>query len=170
MQHAQAPSSFKDLLRPEYRYSLITALLLLGGAYIAEHFANLYELEYSLRPTSVYVGDLLLDNLPVIDLNFIIIEGAFLSIVLGTLFVFSKPRHILFSLKAVALFIAIRALFVSLTHVGIYPGNLDPGDGFFNGIYAYLNLQKGFFSPGTRVCRSSWRLFFGITFVRVLSS
>ena len=93
---------FKDLFGPEHRYSLITAFLLLGGAYVAEHFANLYELEYSLRPTSTYVGDLLLDNLPVVNLNLIIIEGALFSIVVGVLFVLSKPRYILFSLKALA--------------------------------------------------------------------
>ena len=140
--------TYRDLFRGEHLVSLVIALVLLGGAYVAEHFANLYELEYSQRPTSVYVGDLLLDNLPVVDLNFIIIELAFLSIVFGTAFVFSRPRYILFSLKAVALFIVIRALFVSLTHVGIYPGSLDPGAGFLNGIYTYLNLQKGFFFSG----------------------
>ena len=140
--------SHRDLFRGEKLVSLITAFILLGGAYVAEHYANLYELEYSARPTSVYVGDILLDNLPIVDLNFIIIEVAFFSILLGAWYVLSKPRHVLFSLKAVALFIAIRALFVSLTHVGIYPGNLDPGLGFFNSIYEYLNLQKGFFFSG----------------------
>ena len=139
---------FKDLFGPEHRYSLITAFLLLGGAYVAEHFANLYELEYSLRPTSTYVGDLLLDNLPVVNLNLIIIEGALFSIVVGVLFVLSKPRYILFSLKALALLIVIRALFISLTHIGIYPGNIDPGLGFFSGIYTYLNFQTGFFFSG----------------------
>lgn len=137
-----------DLFGRERLFSLITALLLLAGAYVAEHFANLYELVYSLRPTSTYVGDLLLDNLPVVNLNLIIIEGALLSIVFGTLFVLSKPRHVLFTLKALALFIAIRALFVSLTHVGIYPGNIDPGLGFFDSIYSYLNFQTGFFFSG----------------------
>ena len=141
--------TLKDVFAPEHRYSLLGALVMLGGAYVAEHFANLYELVYSARPTSVYVGDLLLDNLPVVDLNFIIIEGALFSIIFGTLFVvFLRPRYILFSLKAVALAIAIRALFISLTHVGIYPGNLDPGIGFFNSIYVYLNLQTGFFFSG----------------------
>ena len=142
------PIALKDLFGPAHRYSLLGALLLLGGAYVVEHFANLYELEYSLRPTSVYVGDLLLDNLPVVDLNFIIIEGALLAIIGGALFVLSKPRYVLFTLKTVALFIIIRAIFVSLTHVGIYPGNLDPGVGIFDGIYLYLNFQTGFFFSG----------------------
>ncbi len=148
MDAPEAPSSIRDLFSPAWRFSLAGALILLAGAYVAEHFANLYELSYSARPTSTYVGDLLLDNLPVVNLNVIIIEGAFLAIVLGTLYVFLRPRYVLFTLKALALFVAIRALFVSLTHVGIYPGNIDPGLGLFDGIYTYLNFQTGFFFSG----------------------
>ncbi len=144
----QDPFTYKDIFRDGRLFSLLTALFLLAGAYVAEYFAGVYELAYSMRPTSTYVGDLLLDNLPVVDLNFIIIEGALFSIVLGTAFVFSKPRYVLFTLKALALFIATRALFVSLTHVGIYPGNIDPGVGIFDGIYTYLNFQSGFFFSG----------------------
>ena len=140
--------SLADILKSDKKSSFAVALFLLSISYILEHFANVYELAYSMRPTSTYVGDLFLDNLPVINLNTIIIEGALLSIVLGALFVFLNPRYILFSLKSLALLIAIRALFVSLTHVGIYPGNVDPGFGFFDGIYSYLNFQTGFFFSG----------------------
>jgi hypothetical protein len=144
----QGRFTYKDIFNDGRLNSLLTALFLLGFAYVFEHFANLYELAYSVRPTSTYVGDLVLDNLPVINLNLIIIEGALLSIVFGTLFVFSKPRYVLFTLKALALFIAIRALFISLTHMGIYPGNIDPGAGIFDGVYTYLNFQSGFFFSG----------------------
>ena len=144
----QGPLALKDLFFPPYLLSLLSALLLLGGAYIAEHFANEYELVYSARPTSIYVGDLLLDNLPNIDLNFIVINMALFSIVFGTLYVLSKPRYVIFTLKALALAIAIRALFVSLTHVGIHPDTIYPGDGIFDSIYVYLNFQTGFFFSG----------------------
>ncbi len=140
--------TYRDIFSDGKLYSPLSALFLLGLAYVLEHFANLYELAYSVRPTSNYVGDILLDNLPVINLNLIIVEGALLSIVLGMLYVLSKPRYVLFTLKALALFIAIRALFISLTHVGIYPGNIDPGAGIFDGIYTYLNFQSGFFFSG----------------------
>lgn len=139
---------YKDIFSNGELYSLLTALFLLGLAYVFEHFANLYELTYSVRPTSTYVGDLLLDNLPVVDLSLIIVEGALFAIVIGTWFVLSKPRYILFSLKALALFVAIRALFISLTHLGIYPGTIYPGNGIFDGIYTYLNFQSGFFFSG----------------------
>ena len=145
----QTSFAIRDLFSPKHRWSLLGALLMLAGAYVAEYFANLYELEYAGRPTTTYVGDLLLDNLPVIDLNLVIIEGALLGIVLTTLFVvFLRPRYLLFTLKALALCIAIRALFISLTHMGIYPGNIEPGAGIFDGIYSYLNFQSGFFFSG----------------------
>ena len=128
--------------------SIISALVLLASSYVAEHFANVYAFDYSSRPTSTHVGDLILDNIPVIDFNFIIIEFALISLVIGTLFVFYKPRYILFSLKALALFIIIRALFISLTHVGIHPENIAPGLGFFDAVYTYLNFQTGLFFSG----------------------
>ncbi|MCX6787092.1 MAG: phosphatase PAP2-related protein [Candidatus Kaiserbacteria bacterium] len=142
--------TFKDLFECENLYSLITAIVLLGFSFVFEHFANAYALIYLERPTSVYVGDLLLDNLPVVDLSFIIVEISLAAIVLGVLFfVFYRPRYLIFSLKALALFIAIRALFISLTHVGIYPGSINLlGDGFFDALYAYLNFQTGFFFSG----------------------
>lgn len=143
------PFSLKDVFRQEHLYSLLGGLAMLVLSYVLEHFANLYELEYSMRPTSTYVGDILLDNLPSVNLNMIIIEGALFSIVFGTLFVvFLRPQYILFTLKAIALCIAIRAFFISLTHMGIYPGTIVPGTGFFAGIYSYLNLQMGFFFSG----------------------
>ena len=141
--------TFKNLFDCDNLYSLITALVLLGFSFIFEHFASVYALAYSLRPTSTYVGDLLLDNLPVVDLNFIIVECALLAIVTGVLFVICfRPRYLIFTIKTIALFIMIRAFFISLTHMGIYPGHINPGVGLFDGIYVYLNFQTGFFFSG----------------------
>lgn len=141
--------SLRDVFRHERLPSLIGAFLLLGVSYVAEHFANVYAFDYSQRPTSNHVGDLILDNIPAIDLNFIIVEVALATIVLGTLFVvFAKPRRVLFSLKAIALFIIIRAFFISLTHVGIHPDTIAPGLGVFDSVYLYLNFQTGFFFSG----------------------
>jgi PAP2 superfamily C-terminal len=145
----QETFSLRDLFRRERLPSLLGAFALLGVAYIVEHFANVYAYDYSLRPTSNHVGDLILDNIPVVDLSFIIVEVALIAIVLGTLFVvFSKPRYVLFTLKAIALFIIIRAIFISLTHVGIHPDNILPGVGIFDSIYLYLNFQTGLFFSG----------------------
>ena len=144
----EGPSRFRDLFAPKYRKSLIWAIVLLIIAFIVEHFANAYSFAYSVRPTSAFVGDLLLDNLPLVNLNFIIIEGAIISIIASVIYVLFNPRYILFSLKTVALFIVVRAIFVSLTHVGIYPNHIDPGFGLFDQLYMYFNFQLGFFFSG----------------------
>ena len=140
--------TLKDLFRPPYVVSLLSASALLGGAYLAEHFANAYALLYLERSTSNYVGDIILDNIPALDWNFLIVEGSFIAIVWGLWYVLSKPRSVLFSLKAVALLIIIRAVFISLTHVGIHPEQISPGLGFFDSIYLYLNFQSGLFFSG----------------------
>lgn len=140
--------TYRSLFGGGHLSSLLSALVLLAVSYIVEHFANLYAFTYSIRPTSTFVGDLFLDNIPAVNLNFIIIEIALLSIVGGTIFVFLHPRRVVFSLKAVALFIIIRAVFTSLTHVGIYPDYIEPSLGFFGGVYTYLNFQTGFFFSG----------------------
>lgn len=140
--------TYKKLLTRKYLGSYLVSIGLLVLAFIAEHFATLYALIYIKRPTSIYVGDLLLDNLPIVNLNFIIIEGALWAIVLTAILVLYHPRKILFTLKTVALLIMIRAVFISLTHVGIYPGQITPGDGFHDAVYTYFNLQNGYFFSG----------------------
>jgi len=138
--------TLKDMFKDGVRNSLIISLILLGISFVAYHYAAVYAFVFLARPTTTNVGDLLLDNLPVVDLNFIIIEVALLAIVVGVLYVvFWRPRYILFSVKALAIFNTIRALFISLTHMGIYPGSIEPGAGIFDGIYTYFNFQTGFF-------------------------
>ncbi len=147
--HQEDTFKFMDLFEHGRLHSLVSALLMLCVSFIFDHFAIVYAFTFLTSPTTRHVGDLLLDNLPIIDLNFIIIEGALLSIVFGTIFVvFLKPRYLVFTLKALAIFITIRALSISLTHIGIYPGQIDPGAGFLDAIYLYYNFQTGFFFSG----------------------
>lgn len=129
----------KDRIR-----SLLVALILLGLAVIFQFFAS----AYSDRVPSNSVPDLLLNALPIVNLNSVIVEGA-LGVIAGTIILlFFKPRYIIFTLKAAAIFIATRAVFVSLTHLGIYPGQINPDNGFFDRIYTGLGLEAGFFFSG----------------------
>jgi len=144
--HKDDTFTLKDVFKDGERTSLIISLLLLGLSFIAYHYAAAYAFVYLTRPTTTNVGDLLLDNLPAVDLNFIIIEAALLFIVTGAIYVaFWRPRYVLFSVKALAVFNITRAFFISLTHMGLYPGHIDPGAGIFDGIYLYFNFQTGFF-------------------------
>jgi hypothetical protein len=95
------------------------------------------------------VQDIILDNIPIVNLNFIIVEGALAAIAGSIVLVACKPRYILFILKASAIFIATRAIFIAATHTGIYPGQINPDmTGFFDRLYTNLGLSGGFFFSG----------------------
>jgi hypothetical protein len=132
---------YKDFFTKERIRSLCVALLLLVLALTFQYYAS----AYSTRNASRFVGDIFLDNLPVVNMNDIIIDGALLAVLLSAILVLVEPKYLLFSLKAVALFIAIRSFFVAATHLGIYPDQIVPSNGFLDRIYVALNLQAGYF-------------------------
>jgi hypothetical protein len=142
------PLTYRELFTRTHARSLIDGLAMLLAALVADHFANAYALIYSERPTTTFVGDLLLDNLPVINLNLLIVEGALLAILISIILVLLKPQYLPFTLKALSLFIITRAFFMSLTHIGIYPGQINPGVGPLDALYSWLNFETGFFFSG----------------------
>ena len=132
---------YKDFFTKEKIRSLCVALLLIVLALIFQYYSSVYSTHNSSR----FVGDIFLDNLPVINMNAVIIEGALLVILISLVLLFSRPKYLLFTMKAVAIFIAVRAFFVAATHLGIYPDQIVPGDGFLDRIYVALDLQAGYF-------------------------
>lgn len=124
--------------------SLAVGLIILGLAIIFQFYAA----AYSNRVSSQFVPDLLLNALPIINLNAIVVEGALAAITGTIILLLLKPKYLIFALKASAIFIATRAVFVSLTHLGIYPGQVNPDRGFFDHIYTGLGLEGGFFFSG----------------------
>ena len=163
---------YKDFFTKEKIRSLCVAFILIALALTFQYYAS----AYSTRNSSRFVGDIFLDNLPVINMNAVIIEGALFTILGSVILLLSKPKYILFTLKAVAIFIAIRAFFVAATHLGIYPDQIVPGNGFMDRIYVALDLQAGyFFSAHTGLPflialifwdKRFWRyLFFTLSFI-----
>lgn len=135
---------YKELFTRKHIRSLLVSLVILGLAVVFQFYASIY----STRVSSNFVHDLFLDNLPVVNLNAIIVEGALAAIAGSIILLLLKPRYLVFTLKAVAIFIATRAVFVAVTHLGIYPGQVNPGTGFFDQIYVGLGLEAGFFFSG----------------------
>lgn len=138
----------KNLFREHRRFwsernkqSLYFGIFLLAISLIINFTAG----RYSAKSATNFVGDVFLDNLPTINFNYIIVEGAFLAIVVSIVLVILKPRYLLFSLKAVAIFNIVRSFFVSVTHIGIYPEQITLSNGLVDRLYAFLNLQDGFF-------------------------
>ncbi len=121
--------------------SLYGALFIFALSLIFQFYAGAYS---AYRGTQ-FVGDVLLDNIPAINLNPIVVEGALWAILGSVILILAKPRYIIFTLKAVALFLAMRAFFVAVTHLGIYPNQILPSASFFDQLYVSLGLETGYF-------------------------
>lgn len=104
------------------------ALLMLLASLVANYFANIYTTTHA----SNYVSDIILDNLPVVNLDFIFIQGALLAIAFVALLLLREPKKIPFAVKSIALFVLIRSAFIMLTHTALPPDHipLDPDSTF----------------------------------------
>jgi len=118
------------------KHSLYLGFLLLMLALVVQINAGQYSSRRALDANPV--GDLFLDNLPVLNLDYIIVQGALIMYIIGGYLFITRPRELLLGAKAFALFVIIRAFFMNLTYMGIYPRNLfdvsGPGAGFFSAI------------------------------------
>ncbi|MEI7425886.1 MAG: phosphatase PAP2-related protein [Candidatus Moraniibacteriota bacterium] len=101
----------------EYLLSFLISILLIAGSVMSNHFALLY----INKSVGNHVSDILLDNLPVVNVNFIINEVTWFFIWFVLFLLFIKPQRIPYVLKNLALFIFIRSIFISLTHLGPIP-------------------------------------------------
>lgn len=120
-------------------FSLALLYLIIG--LVINYFAGVYATEKA----SNAVTDLILDNIPVFDVDFIFVYGAIALWVGVTLMLIARPHFTPFTLKCVSIFILIRSVFVSLTHLGPFPEQIaiEPlsllskitfgGDLFFSG-------------------------------------
>jgi hypothetical protein len=117
----------------------ILAALIQGWA---DHYVGLVK--------EVAVGDIILNNLPTLDLDFIIVQGALILTLLIIILLILQPKYLSFTIKSLALFIIIRAFFISLTHLGSSPDQLaldtqSIGFGLYNFLY---NTRGDFFFSG----------------------
>jgi len=85
---------------------------------------------YAALNASNSVRDIILDNLPVINVDFIFNEGAMVFLIFITLLLLSSPKRIPFMLKCIALFVIVRSSFVIMTHLAPFPDQIaiDPND------------------------------------------
>ncbi len=147
--------SISNICLEHKKFWLNNKILLLEGvlffifALIIQHFAYNY-VDFHVTGTSV--GDLLLDNLPSLDLDFFIVQGALIVSFIIIILMAVKPKYILFSIKTFALYIIVRSFFFSLTHLGanLHQITLDT-DSIGFGLYNFLFNSKNdfFFSAHT---------------------
>jgi hypothetical protein len=136
----------KNAWNKENLLSLLFGVILFVIALILQKFAN----DYLLSLKGVVVDDLILKNIPVIDLDFFIVQGALILTAVIVILFLIKPKYLFFGLKALAMFIIVRSFFIVLTHLGTMPSQivLDKNSIGFNLYNMIFNSSNDFFFSG----------------------
>lgn len=92
----------------------LAAFIFLGFSFVANYYAGIYATIKASNP----VTDLILDNIPLYDVDTIFIYGPLVLWAFVILLCLNKPKRIPFVLKSIALFVIIRSVFITLTHIG----------------------------------------------------
>lgn len=93
--------------------SAFVGLIALLGSFVVNYRAGIY----ATRQVSNKVTDLFLDHLPTWNVSFIFVDGILLFIVVLAVLLLLDPKRIPFTLKAIALFVLVRSIFITLTHI-----------------------------------------------------
>jgi hypothetical protein len=97
--------------------SLLLGVGFMVAALVMEYFAGNYAVERASNP----VTDIILSNTPVFDVDGIFVYGAILLMLGAAILVLSDIRLAPFTIKASALFVLIRSIFITLTHIAPFP-------------------------------------------------
>jgi hypothetical protein len=116
---------------------------------IASLLVNFYIILYVNEKASNFVTDIVLSNIRVFDLDGVFIYGPLIFWILIIALCLYKPGRIPFVVKSIALFVFIRSIFVSLTHIGPFPDYV-PVD--FSGLIGKLTSANDLFFPATLDC------------------
>jgi hypothetical protein len=92
-------------------------------------FANFYAGNYATEVASNSVTDIILSNVRVFDIDAIFIYGSLALIIFVAVLCLIEPKRIPFVLLSFSLFYFTRAIFISMTHLGPYPGHVDLNTG-----------------------------------------
>ena len=144
-----------------FLFSSFLGLILLAISLIMNNMAG----KYADAHASNAVTDLLLDNLPKLNVGIIFVQGfyVFLLFLFGCLFFY--PTFIPFALNSVALFNGIRSFSIILTH--IKPA-LNPAVFSANAIFQNINFSADlFFSGHTGIPFLFALIFWKIRFLRI---
>jgi hypothetical protein len=150
---------------------------LLGlGLLIISCVVNFYAGTYATREASSSVTDIVLSNTRVYDVDILFVYGALSLIIFIGALCFARPRRFPFVFFSLSLFVFIRSIFISLTHIGPFPEHvaLDlgtvtskfifGGDLFFSG-HTGIPFLMGLLFWRERTLRTiffAWSIFFGV--------
>ncbi len=95
------------------RWSAFIGFLFLIFSLFVNYWANIYATLHASRA----VTDLFLSNLPVVNVDFLFLEGFSLFLAFVAFLLLREPKKIPFVVKSIAIFILIRSIFITLTHI-----------------------------------------------------
>lgn len=158
---------------PEFRFSVIVAATALFLSTLVNYAAGTYANEM----ISNSVTDIILSNTPVFQVDYIFVYGSFVLTMFVSALLLVHPKRIPFTLYSLALFVLVRSVFISLTHIAPYPSHalLDlgmvankfifGGDLFFSGHTGIPFLMALIFwkEKHLRYFFIVWSIGFGIT-------
>ena len=125
----------------DFLFSVTSSFCFFAASLVMNYFMN----EYTSNVASSPVTDIILDNIPVYDVDGIYVYGPIFLFVYVLYLCIKKPQIIPFLFKSTALFIFIRSIFMSLTHIGM-PVNyiaIDPSSYFH-----YISFGPDLFFSG----------------------
>ena len=103
--------------KKEFRYAVFSSMVFFALSILVYHFARVYANMHAGN----YVSDILLDNLPVVQVDDILNYGVELFSLFIIYCMIIEPKRAPFTFKSLALFIIIRSVFITLTHLGPSP-------------------------------------------------
>jgi len=138
-----------DRLKQKYKNLdrvFIESFLVAAGLLIISLGLNFVASTYATARAGGPVGDIILDNIPVFNLDWAFVYGPILFWLVMAVVCFREPKTLPFAIKTIALFVIIRSVFVTLTHLGVPPADI-PLDASSNFIKR-LSYGGGLFFSG----------------------
>src|SRR5262245_4989611 len=113
------------LYRTHFNNRLYMRSLGQGCAFLAASTIAIFAaVSFATANASNHVADLVLSNVGPYNLRFLFVYGTFVEFAIIAALLAWRPNRLPFALKAMALFLLVRAVFVSLTHIAPWP--IDP--------------------------------------------
>ena len=110
--------SWRNMIRDRrFIKSTIISFLFLFSSIIINFIAGTYATEKASLP----VTDIILSNIRVYNVGSIFIFGPIILFIFIVILLIYNPKKIPFSIKSLALFVIIRSIFISLTHIVPFP-------------------------------------------------
>ncbi len=126
--------------KPLFRSSIIAFLLLIFSFII-----NFYAGSYATERGTVSVTDIVLSNTRAYDVDWLFIGGIIMFFLFALVWCLRYPSQMPYIVKSIALFIIIRSIFVTLTHLWPYPDSILIIN---SGLIGKINFRADLFFSG----------------------